>query len=64
MHAFDLKIARNFFNTYKIQHIDNSTYLLTHANHKLLVKTHLIDPNGKEIHEEVLNVLDMHLSLN
>jgi len=45
MDALDLKIARDFFNTYKVQHIDNSTLILTNASHKLLVKTHLIDPN-------------------
>ncbi len=50
MDAFDVKIARDFFKTYKIQHIDNSTFLLSNTNNKLLVKTHLIDPNDNEIH--------------
>lgn len=46
----NLKIVRDFLKQYKIEHIDNSAYHLTNANHKLLVKTHLIDPMDIEIH--------------
>lgn len=64
MEPSDCKKAIDFFSTFKIEPVDQSAYLLTSNKEQILVRMHFIDPDDTETFEEVLSLMDAHLSFD